>query len=74
MPGDSSPRRQDRDPGQAAAKFSMRLVPNQDPDDILKGTQFVRRLTPKGIETKIKVHSKGPACVVGTIIDTSRRD
>ncbi|MGH9514869.1 MAG: M20/M25/M40 family metallo-hydrolase, partial [Terriglobales bacterium] len=27
---------------------------------------YVKKLTPKGIETKIKVWSKGPACVVGT--------
>ena len=40
---------------------------NQDADDILaKYTKYVKKLTPKGIETKIKVHSKGPACVVGT--------
>ena len=45
----------------------MRLVPNQDPDDILKRyTAFVKKLTPKGIDTKIKVWSKGPACVVST--------
>jgi acetylornithine deacetylase/succinyl-diaminopimelate desuccinylase-like protein len=54
-------------PAKAAAKVSMRLVPNQDPDDILKRyTAFVKKLTPKGIETKIKVWSKGPASVVGT--------
>jgi acetylornithine deacetylase/succinyl-diaminopimelate desuccinylase-like protein len=54
-------------PAKAAAKVSMRLVPNQDPDDILKRyTNYVKKLTPKGIETKIKVWSKGPACVVGT--------
>ena len=54
-------------PARAAAKVSMRLVPNQDADDILaKYTKYVKKLTPKGIETKIKVHSKGPACVVGT--------
>jgi len=54
-------------PAKAAAKVSMRLVPNQDPDDILKRyTAFVKKLTPKGIDTKIKVWSKGPACVVGT--------
>jgi len=54
-------------PAKATAKVSMRLVPNQDPDDILKRyTNFVKKLTPKGIETKIKVWSKGPACVVGT--------
>jgi acetylornithine deacetylase/succinyl-diaminopimelate desuccinylase-like protein len=54
-------------PAKASAKVSMRLVPNQDPDDILKKyTKFVKRLTPKGIEINIKLHSKGPACVVDT--------
>ena len=54
-------------PARASAKVSMRLVPNQDPDDILKRYMaFVKKLTPTGIETKIKVWSKGPACVVGT--------
>ena len=57
-------------PARASAKVSMRLVPNQDPDDILKKyTKFVKKLTPKGIEINIKLHSKGPACVV----DTSNR-
>jgi hypothetical protein len=27
---------------------------------------YVKKLTPKGIKINIKVHSKGPACVVGT--------
>ena len=54
-------------PARAQAKVSMRLVPNQDPGDILKRYQaYVKKLTPKGIDTKIKVWSKGPACVVGT--------
>lgn len=54
-------------PARAAAKVSMRLVPNQDADEILaRYTNYVKKLTPKGIETRIKVHSKGPACVVGT--------
>ena len=54
-------------PARASAKVSMRLVPNQDPDDILKKySSFVKKLTPKGIELNIKVHSKGPACVVDT--------
>src|SRR5579862_5099658 len=54
-------------PARASAKVSMRLVPNQNPDDILKRyTAFVKKLTPKGIETKIKVWSKGPASVVST--------
>ncbi len=54
-------------PARASAKVSMRLVPKQDPDDILKKyTEFVKKLTPKGIQISIKVHSKGPACVVNT--------
>ena len=54
-------------PAKASAKVSMRLVPNQDPDEVLKKyTNYVKKLTPKGIETKISVHSKGPACVVDT--------
>jgi acetylornithine deacetylase/succinyl-diaminopimelate desuccinylase-like protein len=54
-------------PAKAQAKVSMRLVPNQDPDDIFKKySAFVKKHTPKGIETKIKVWSKGPAAVVGT--------
>jgi acetylornithine deacetylase/succinyl-diaminopimelate desuccinylase-like protein len=54
-------------PARASAKISMRLVPDQDADDILaKYTKFVNSLVPKGIQAKIKVHSKGPASVVGT--------
>ncbi len=54
-------------PARASAKVSMRLVPNQDADDILKKySEFVKSLTPKGILLNIKVHSKGPACVVNT--------
>jgi acetylornithine deacetylase/succinyl-diaminopimelate desuccinylase-like protein len=54
-------------PARASAKVSMRLVPKQDPDVILKKyTEYVKKLTPKGIEINIKVHSKGPACVVNT--------
>jgi acetylornithine deacetylase/succinyl-diaminopimelate desuccinylase-like protein len=54
-------------PARASAKVSMRLVPDQDPDDILKKySDYVKKLTPKGIQTNIKVWSKGPACVVST--------
>ena len=54
-------------PAKASAKVSTRLVPNQDPEDILKKfSDFVAKITPKGISTSIKVHSKGPACVVST--------
>ena len=54
-------------PAKGAAKVSMRLVPNQDPDDILKRYKdYIKKLTPKGIQTSIKVWSKGPAAVIGT--------
>jgi acetylornithine deacetylase/succinyl-diaminopimelate desuccinylase-like protein len=54
-------------PAKATAKVSMRLVPNQDPNDIYKRyTNFVKKLTPKGIEIKIKSFSNGPASVVDT--------
>jgi acetylornithine deacetylase/succinyl-diaminopimelate desuccinylase-like protein len=54
-------------PARASAKVSMRLVPDQDADDILKKyTEYVKKITPKGVSVKIKVHSKGPACVVNT--------
>jgi acetylornithine deacetylase/succinyl-diaminopimelate desuccinylase-like protein len=54
-------------PARASAKVSMRLVPDQDADDILKKfTDFVNTLVPKGVSLKIKVHSKGPASVVDT--------
>jgi acetylornithine deacetylase/succinyl-diaminopimelate desuccinylase-like protein len=54
-------------PAKASAKVSIRLVPNQDADDILKRyTAFVKKHTPKGIQMNVKVWSKGPAGVVGT--------
>jgi len=54
-------------PAKAQAKVSMRLVPNQNPDDILKRFKaYVKRRTPKGIETNVKLWSKGPACIVAT--------
>jgi acetylornithine deacetylase/succinyl-diaminopimelate desuccinylase-like protein len=54
-------------PAKASAKVSMRLVPNQEPDDILeKFTKYVTSLAPKGIQISVKVHSKGKAVVVST--------
>ena len=54
-------------PARAQAKVSMRLVPNQNPDDILKRYKaYVKKLTPKGIDISIKVFSTGRACVVDT--------
>ena len=68
MPGGfTSPGAKTVIPARAAAKVSMRLVPNQDPDDILKRYKnYLKKLTPKGIQLNLKVWSKGPACVVGT--------
>src|SRR6266581_3846780 len=41
-------------PAKAAAKVSMRLVPNQDADDVFKKyAAYVKKLTPKGIDTKV---------------------
>ena len=31
-----------------------------------KYTNYLKKITPKGIDIKVKVWSKGPACVVGT--------
>jgi acetylornithine deacetylase/succinyl-diaminopimelate desuccinylase-like protein len=60
-------------PARASAKVSMRLVPDQDADDILaKYTRFVNSLVPKGVQVKVKVHSKGPASVVSTDNDFVR--
>jgi acetylornithine deacetylase/succinyl-diaminopimelate desuccinylase-like protein len=54
-------------PAKASAKVSMRMVPNQDPDDILeKFSRYVKAIAPKGIQVNIKVHSKGKAVVVST--------
>lgn len=54
-------------PGRASVKISMRLVPNMDPSKIFQlYKQHVERLTPKGIQVKIKLHSSAPASVVDT--------
>lgn len=54
-------------PAKASAKISMRLVPNQNADDIYKKfTDYVTSIVPKALELKIKLHSKGPASVVST--------
>jgi len=54
-------------PAKAQAKVSMRLVPNQDADDILKKyTAFVKKVTPKGIRTRVRVLSLAPASLVST--------
>ncbi|HEV2022302.1 MAG TPA: dipeptidase [Terriglobales bacterium] len=54
-------------PARAAAKISMRLVPDQRPDKIFKQyCKFVNKLVPKGIHIKIKQFSVADPIVVKT--------
>ncbi|MGH9603542.1 MAG: dipeptidase, partial [Terriglobales bacterium] len=54
-------------PAKASAKVSMRLVPNQDPEEIFAAFQkYVQSLVPRGIQLKIKKHSLGPASLIPT--------
>jgi acetylornithine deacetylase/succinyl-diaminopimelate desuccinylase-like protein len=54
-------------PAVATAKVSMRLVPEMDPKEVLKTyTAYVKKITPKGITTKIRLLSSAPATVVST--------
>jgi acetylornithine deacetylase/succinyl-diaminopimelate desuccinylase-like protein len=54
-------------PAVATAKISMRLVPEMDPKEVAR--QFaarVRKLTPRGLTSKVRVLSSAPASVVST--------
>jgi acetylornithine deacetylase/succinyl-diaminopimelate desuccinylase-like protein len=52
-------------PATATAKVSMRMVPNQDPDKVFEAfSAWVAARTPKGIQTKVRKLSGGPAVVV----------
>jgi acetylornithine deacetylase/succinyl-diaminopimelate desuccinylase-like protein len=52
-------------PAKATAKVSIRLVPNQDPEKVIAGVrEFVRKKTPKGIRTEVRVLSASPAVMV----------
>jgi acetylornithine deacetylase/succinyl-diaminopimelate desuccinylase-like protein len=54
-------------PAVATAKISMRLVPEMQPDEVIRQfTSAVRKLTPKGIKTTVRILSKAPASVVPT--------
>jgi acetylornithine deacetylase/succinyl-diaminopimelate desuccinylase-like protein len=54
-------------PAKAYAKVSMRLVPDQTPDDIWKKYQdFVKKNTPKGVTINVKQWSIADPCVVST--------
>lgn len=52
-------------PARATAKVSFRLVPRQDPEKLIAAfREFVRRKTPKGIRTDVRVLSAAPAVLV----------
>lgn len=54
-------------PAAATAKISMRLVPEMDPKEVTRRfTAFVKKLTPQGIKTTVRVLSSAPASVVST--------
>ncbi|HEX5483141.1 MAG TPA: dipeptidase [Terriglobia bacterium] len=54
-------------PAAATAKISMRLVPEMNPKEVIRQfTGFVKKLTPKGIQTQVRVISSAPASVVST--------
>ena len=54
-------------PAVATAKVSMRLVPDMNPKEAIRQyTAYVKKLTPKGIKTAVRVLSSAPASVVST--------
>jgi len=54
-------------PAVGVAKISMRLVPDMDPKEVIRQyTNYVKKITPKGIKTAVRVISSAPASVVST--------
>ncbi len=54
-------------PAIGTAKVSMRLVPDMDPKEVVKQfTAYVKKITPKGIKTTVRLLSSAPASVVST--------
>ena len=52
-------------PARATAKASFRLVPNQDPGKIIEAFRaFVKKKTPKGIRTEVRVLGHSPGLLV----------
>ncbi len=52
-------------PARATAKVSIRLVANQDPVKVIEAfREFVRRETPRGVRTEVRVLSASPAVLV----------
>jgi len=54
-------------PARAVAKISMRLVPDMNPKEIIRlYKSYVKKITPPGIRTAIRILSSAPASVVST--------
>jgi len=54
-------------PAVATAKISMRLVPDMKPEEVIRQfTAAVKKLTPQGIKTAVRILSAAPASVVPT--------
>jgi acetylornithine deacetylase/succinyl-diaminopimelate desuccinylase-like protein len=52
-------------PAKATAKVSIRLVPRQDPDKVIAAfREFVKKNTPRGIQTEVRVLSQAPGLMV----------
>jgi acetylornithine deacetylase/succinyl-diaminopimelate desuccinylase-like protein len=52
-------------PAKAVAKVSIRVVPRQNPDEVVSAfREWVRKHTPKGIQTEVRVLSAAPGLVV----------
>lgn len=52
-------------PAKAVAKVSIRLVPNQDPDKVVRAVkQWVKENAPRGIQCEVRVLSAGPGLMV----------
>jgi len=60
-------------PARACAKVSMRLVPDQRPREIFKlYSNYVKKITPKGVDVKIKLWSLADPILVSTKNDYVR--
>lgn len=54
-------------PSRASAKISMRLVPNQDPDEITRlFTEYFRKLAPETVKVNVTPHHGGEPAMVST--------
>jgi acetylornithine deacetylase/succinyl-diaminopimelate desuccinylase-like protein len=52
-------------PAKATAKVSFRIVPRQNPEEVVTAfREWVRKNTPRGIETEVRVLSAAPGLVV----------